>query len=522
MPRVTQRLRVGLTTIVLLVILTFMPLAAAATVTSPELIITDEPTVIITELQLAGDTASQEFIELYNTTDSDISFQNEADSEAATWKLLFYASTSVSSGAPNWNKPTATVSLSGVIPAKSYFLVAATSYKPGGIDGDQQYSPRMASTGGGLQLIEVSKDAVAAHDRMMWMKQPSTKNLPEGVLFAPANAESLQRVPSTEGEYLSEDSDAVEYVISNLLSPKDSWQPEVIENPEDSENTDDPDEELVDVPAEEPDPTLEVTPDPTDPVEPPAEAVTVTNEGLQPPFLTELMPNPASPLTDEDDEYVELYNPNELPYELKGYTLQVGTGTLHDFTFIDSYTIPALGYATFYSRDTKLALANSGGQARLISPDGVVLNESMPYTKAMDGIAWVLEKDVWQWSTTPTPSIANAVTMPVSTKKAATPKSSSAKKAAVKKAAVKKVSAKKVKGAITKKTKAKKEKKPAIATVAQTAEQDTDKPIHTRVLVGVAIAAVLYAAYEYRSDISNRLYQLRQHRAVRRIARSKT
>src|SRR5581483_6407909 len=73
---------------------------------------------------------------------------------------------------------------------------------------------------------------------------------------------------------------------------------------------------------------VEATDDPTSgPVLP------VSDIGLAAPVLNELLPNPAAPASDNEDEFIELYNSNSKTFDLSGFRLQVGTRTTHDYVF---------------------------------------------------------------------------------------------------------------------------------------------------------------------------------------------
>ncbi len=166
----------------------------------------------------------------------------------------------------------------------------------------------------------------------------------------------------------------------------------------------------------QPNPALTDSDAPIDPIadnpDPTTDDPVTTNDQIAP-QITELLPNPASPQTDADDEFIEPYNPSTTSdFNLKGYTLEVGTTTLHDFTFTSDTIVPAASYLAFTSAQTGLAMSNSGGQARLLSPMGQVLNQTASYTTAADGQAWALDAAdaTWYWTTAPTPGAVNIIT----------------------------------------------------------------------------------------------------------------
>lgn len=211
---------------------------------------------------------------------------------------------------------------------------------------------------------------------------------------------------------------------------------------------------------------------------------TVTaNIGLTTPQISELLPNPAPPQTDDQDEYIELYNPNDATFNLSGYRLQTGTTTVHNFTFPSGTVLKPKTYTAFLSSFTNLSLSNSGGQASLLDLNGKVISQSDPYGTAKDGLAWALVGDKWQWTADPTPSEANkSVNVAGSTDNGSG----------------------KVKGASTGNSNSNPTTAPASG------------GIHPLILAGIGGAALLYALYEYRNDLANQIYRFRRNRKAGR------
>lgn len=242
-------------------------------------------------------------------------------------------------------------------------------------------------------------------------------------------------------------------------------------------------------------------------------SVGLGNSGLTAPFITELLPNPATPQTDAKDEFVELYNPNATDFALSGLTLQTGTEFNRGYVFEAGDVVPAKAYKAFPVTQTKTTLANDSGNARLLDNDGNVLSASLAYDKADDGEAWALIDDTWQWTTTPTPGAANVAT------------STSTKPAGSNKSGVKAATGSKT-GSKSAIVKAPSSTKKAVDNAKQAADQPADlqsapSPIHPLVLAVVGAAALAYACYEYRRDLANKIHKLREAIRVRRAARQK-
>lgn len=463
--------------------------------------------VIITEIQTSTlHSAGEEFIELFNNTANDIDLADTAHSGKDAWKIQYFSKTKLSTLLPNsasasgWTSPFRTISLTGTIPAGDYYVLAAEGYVPGSIDPDQTYSSTLADDGGAIQLVDAAVSGTTTsfgiHDRLAWSTDPA---LPANPLLypSPGAGASLQRQPNEDDAYLSADGTLTNFATATVITPKNVWQPPLpADDPTPPEDTSDDD-----TGGTTPSDPVETTPTPS------------SNDGLASPVVTELLPNPASPQTDEANEYIELYNPNDTVFNLNGYTMETGTTTLHDFTFTEDVLLQPGEYRAFYSSETNLSLSNTSGQVRLLDTNASVVAQSDSYTAAADGMAWALDPTdgLWKWSTTTSPNGPNTVTTPIVAAKAT-------KTTKVKTAVAKKTTAK-VKGASTTKKAKTTKAKVAASAVAHSALAPTTAPIHLQVLVAVAVLAVGYGVYEYRKDIANRYFQFRSHREVRRAAR---
>ena len=228
-------------------------------------------------------------------------------------------------------------------------------------------------------------------------------------------------------------------------------------------------------------------------------AIPAVDIGLNAVQLSELVANPASPGTDAEDEFIELYNPNSVGFDLSGFKLQyvsTTSSTVHSYTIPAGTIIDGKSFKAFYSSATHLSLSNSGGKVWLLDPLGTVMGESEVYGTAKEGQAWILAAGKWQWTTIPTPNAANKLAVPVTSSKASTSKNP--------------ITA--LKGATTTSVS-------GGATNSSPASADEATPVHPWILAAVVIAALLYGAYEYRTDLANYLHQLRRYRAARRSSR---
>lgn len=516
-------LRVG-TILIMLSAALVLPIRSFAATATATYSFANETDVTISELQTSTKSgAGQEFIELFNNTDTDIDLADTAHLGKDAWKVQYFSKTKLpallagSTAANGWTSPFRTIALTGTIAAGDYYVLAADGYVPGNIEPDQTYSSTLADDGGALQIIDstttTTSTVVTVHDRLAWSGDAT---LPTNPLLSPApgSGSSLQRLPNQDSEYINDDMSLTGFIVGTVISPKSMWVAPVVPDP----ITPDP----IDDPAPTPGDSLGAGTgigtgtSITEPLVP-------VNDGLVPLTITELLPNPAAPQTDEVNEYIELHNPNDKPFNLKGYTLETGETTLHDFTFTSDTLVEPNSYQSFYSAETGLSLSNTGGQARLLDTSGTKLSETAVYTAANDGMAWALDAldGSWKWTNAITPGAENLITAPavvVKTKPAST--KAPAKTTKITTAKVKGVSTTKAKkAAAPKKAKKTKAKVTAATASTKTTAAVQPAPIHAGVLAAVAALAVGYGVYEYRHDLANRIHQFRTNRAVRRAAR---
>lgn len=421
--------------------------------------------VVISEIQTATTASvSQEFVELYNPSAAAISVEG--------WTLEYKAATS-SDVATSWGKH---ATLHGSIAAHGYWLAAPSDYLAAAND---SWSPGLAGSAGHVRLRDASGTEI---DRLGY---GSTANAAEGAPApAPVAGGSLERKPGAEGPPAGNGVDtgnnANDFGLRAVAEPQASSSV-------------------------------------TEPfLEPPVTVADVDDGSLAPlplaPFtieLTELLPDPAAPLSDTSDEFIELHNYGEVSVDLTGAELRTGSDGRY------RYKLPALSldpgqYYAVYSKDTKLTLTNGGSLVELVAPGGQAVS-STSYATATTGSSWSLIGGVWQWSATPTPDGANVL----SASSAATTAAAAAAKAKKTAAAAKPKAATKA---------AAKPKAPAKKAAAKKATKSTSFNAGAIVptfnlagwlLIALACLTIGYAIYEFRHDIYDHYHRLRGYRGVR-------
>ena len=387
-----------------------------------------------------------DFVEVYNP--------NASAADVTGWKLQYRAASST--GTATWSSkrvvacvPAATGCAVSLL-AHGHLLFS--TYDLPGVDGEQTMSSGLSDVGGQLRLVQPSGVDLIIHDVLGY----GTAAEAEGgqAAAAPVAGETLVR-NSVGAEVSDTNNNAADFSILAVGCYGLGGTPDLAVNnlcvvaPTDPVPVDDtppveeppvepPAPEPVPDPQPQPDPIVVPPPDPlpvdtppvTDPtptpipdpvpptpapapvVDPPVEPPTPTDPPVvTPPVylpleITELLPDPASPATDDADEYIELYNPGSEPVNTDGYALETGLNFTYHLT-LSGITIPAGGYVVLMSAQTNLVLGNTAGAARLLDPSGAVIDTTGAYSQAKVGQTWAKIDGLWQWTSVVTPALAN-------------------------------------------------------------------------------------------------------------------
>jgi hypothetical protein len=406
----------------------------------------------------AKDSSSKEYVVLHNP--------NAFDVDTSGWLLQYRSASHKNDDSTGW----ATKAIIGCqstkqadcIGPKSVTISAGetirlSSFETG--DGIIPLASGAATTGGELRLV--MPGAAEQQDVVEDMVGYGSAVGYEGDKAAPAPkaGQSIVRLQDGQGVYVDTDHNDADFI----LSPGE----------DDATPTPSADDTLGDTPGQ-------------DASEPQA-----TYLGAE---ITELMPDPASPQTDTNDEFIELYNPYGEEVDLNGYVLKTGTNWTYKYTISD-VTIDPYGYVALTSAQTHLSLSNSGSGVRLYDPAGNLVSEAPSYGKAQTGNSWAKGADgQWGWSTKPTPGAQNILEAPVLTGSTKAAAGTAAKKTTAKAASS------------TKKAATPKSSSSAVKGIATTAPQSAGgsaagNQIGMWVLAGAGALGVGYALYEYRQEI---------------------
>ncbi len=440
---------------------------------------------VISELQTGtAESASQEFVELYNPSGAAVSLDQ--------WTLEYKSATSIDQPS-SWLKK---ATLSGFIQPGGFYLIAPLTYLA---IADANLGSGLAGTGGTVRLKSADASII---DELGWGSANTSEGQPAVV---PSAGQSLERLPGrlddSAGNGTDTGNNSLDFIVRATSEPQSSQSSIEIgtaglgssggQLPTGDPGNPPADDQTGDILAPAPTSYLPIN-------------------------ITELLVNPASPQTDANDEFIELYNPNSNDVDLNGYTLKTGSN-FHDYYILPAQTITAGSYAAFTSSQTHLSLTNSGGAAELLDPAGGVVDQTALYPAADEGLSWALINDEWQWTLQQTPSEENVlVALP---EKAATSKPQVTKSSSKKKTTAK-VTAAKVKKAASVKPKTTSKRATTKATATTTPPSNLVNAtgvLPTKWLILGALALTMgYGLWEFRHDLQNYLQLARRYFRARR------
>lgn len=126
---------------------------------------------------------------------------------------------------------------------------------------------------------------------------------------------------------------------------------------------------------------------------------------LLPLRVTELLPNPDG--DDKNNEFIELYNPNDVAVDLTYHVFHLSGDYTKTYSFPIGSIIEPKGYVAIYNNDISFTLTNTINSLRLRSLDNLHIYDVQEYSNAESGQAWALINGTWQYTNTPTPGAEN-------------------------------------------------------------------------------------------------------------------
>ncbi len=121
-------------------------------------------------------------------------------------------------------------------------------------------------------------------------------------------------------------------------------------------------------------------------------------------FINEILPNPIG--LENENEYIELYNPNNYTVSLSGWALSDSSKT-GLYVMPHGTQIYAHSFVVIYRRDFSFALNNSGGETISLLAPNTKIKSFVSYKKAREEISYNFTGEQWRWSKHLTPGRKN-------------------------------------------------------------------------------------------------------------------
>lgn len=339
-------------------------------------------TVLINELfyDAVGSDTGHEWVELFNTSGGDV--------DLSAWKLqrggtAFQTAFTFPAGAK--------------IAPGQHLLVGESQVSGASFTGTLAFQNGGGATDG-VRLVNADGDTV---DTLLY-DQPNANALPDtngapGTAFAPPTSEgaSLARLPSGNRA----NGDSRDFSVTGSVTPGQT-------NVSGSAST------------------AAASATPTSGA---AAASTVNTADAV--VVNEILPNPSG--SDEDGEFIELWNSGSASADLSGHKVDDADGGSTPYVIPNGTTIAAKAYLLLRRPDTKLAFNNDTDRGRLLRPDGSLIHELvyMDVPKG-EGSAVARRSDgTASWTTTPTPGSENQFASSGTSAHTTTPTASASAKA---------------------------------------------------------------------------------------------
>jgi PKD repeat protein len=311
--------------------------------------------LIISEILVGGNSADEEFIELYNPTSTDIDL-----------KLLPLKLHAISSTGTDTSKTLSYISASPMLKSHEYFILASSSFK-------EKYSS--IAIGATYSASLVSNGAT-------YISTSATKNLNVIDLICWGSSTKCDfPLPNPKSNYSLER-------IGNGLD----WQ-------ESCETGGSPGKISLECPTEQ-NPPAEETPAPgteTDTRE--TSDIFSTSASI---YLNEILPNPSK---DSGEEYIEIKNGSGEPADLYKWSIRDGSRS-GKYVFKEHVALEPDGYLVIYKTQSKLALNNSGESIYLYDPTNKLVS-SVTFEKSRKNASYSFDGEDWHWSKYLTPGEKN-------------------------------------------------------------------------------------------------------------------
>lgn len=333
---------------IIFVSLIFLVSVSSAQASNPLDVVINEIAWIGTEISY-----SDEWIELYNNTDSPINLEG--------WILK------AADGTPEIN-------LAGAIPALGYYLLERTDDTTvPNITADQIYKGALENKGEALELYDNFGNLIDRIDCSSGWFSGDNKT-----------KQTMERINSTlPGSHPG----SWETSQTPGGTPKSKNSPELTEAR----------------------PIQPLQPEETAGAEPmQTQAQTEEPKTIYPSDIvfSEVLPSPEGP--DAKEEWIEVFNQNNFEVDLSFWQISDTIGRTKTYVLPKGIKISAHGFLVLARPETKITLNNDGDGLNLVQPNGNII-DTITYEKAPRGKSYNLTESGWTWSNILTPGSENVI-----------------------------------------------------------------------------------------------------------------
>jgi hypothetical protein len=120
--------------------------------------------------------------------------------------------------------------------------------------------------------------------------------------------------------------------------------------------------------------------------------------------INEILPAPVG--SDIEEEWIEIFNPNDFEVDLSGWKIQDTAGKTKTYIFPKETKILAKGFLVLKRPISKITLNNDGDGLKLIDSSGKTIDE-ISYQKAQKGKSFNRGENDWFWTENLTPGTEN-------------------------------------------------------------------------------------------------------------------
>lgn len=351
------------------------------------------PQLFIVQVQIAGEKTDNDFIKIYNPSGANL--------DISGYKLRKRSSTGGESSIRVFPE-------GSVISAKNYFIWANSKEGYADSINANERSTATLAKNNSVAILTPTGEII---DALAWGENQNPFAEGQPFIENPIANQKLERKKTNE-TYQDTNNNSEDFYLNPLSQPTPPQQ-ETQSEPEAPSAETSPITETLPTTETSPTPPLPTNPSSSVSASSPEVKKTATNypSGI---VLNEILPSPEG--SDEEEEWIEIFNQNGFEVDLSGWKIKDSSGAVSVFTFPQGTKISDSSFLVFSRPTTKIVLNNDADGISLLKPDGSI-TETISYQKAKTGQSWARTDSGWFWTENLTPGAKNIISEPVAKNK---------------------------------------------------------------------------------------------------------